>query len=257
MMNILDMEQDLRSSASSMHGDQINLNNNRKIINDNPDTEKNASEQQIGSRASPQQHQGSINTIPAEIIQMIMSELQPCMRACLGVTCKKMYRNFKSVNPGIVSLFTIADLTWESKTLAVLLATWMGPRYRLGRTIPHNYLLRSVYGDGARSWKEMDLKRRYFDYWRSEDDAKILSSMALPNPCNIGDCWDQDAIAIIERDLLRHPHVNDWAYYWKNYWIWERNSLHLTHITTFWAEKLAEIVLSEGCYTDWIDMIGF
>lgn len=176
------------------------------------------------------------------------------MRACLGVTCKRMYQNFKSANPGIILLLNIAGRTWESKTLAILLATWMGPRYRLGRMVPHNYLLRSVYGDETRSLKEMDLKRRYSDYWRSEDGAKI-NSVVLPNPCNKGDSWDQDAISIIEKDLLRHPNVRDWVYNWSNYWIWERNSLHFTHVTTTWAEELAEIVLSEGCYTDWIDMI--
>ncbi|KAA8570012.1 hypothetical protein EYC84_002350 [Monilinia fructicola] len=142
-----------------MHDDQKSLNYNLKIINYNLNPDENASRQQVASQASLQQ-QGSINTIPSEIIQLIMGQLPP-------------------------------------------------------------------YG------------------------AKI-NSVVLPNPCNKGDSWDQDAISIIENDLLRHPNVRDWVYNWSNYWIWERNSLHFTHVTATWAEKLAEIILSEGCYTDWI-----
>ncbi|KAG4033159.1 hypothetical protein MFRU_005g01730 [Monilinia fructicola] len=114
MTYILDIEQKLRGSTFSMHDDQKSLNYNLKIINYNLNPDENASRQQVASQASLQQ-QGSINTIPSEIIQLIMGQLPPCMRACLGVTCKRMYQNFKSTNPGIISLLTIAGRTWKAK----------------------------------------------------------------------------------------------------------------------------------------------
>ncbi|TGO83338.1 hypothetical protein BPOR_0661g00010 [Botrytis porri] len=64
-----------------------------------------------------------INKMPAEIITSILRELTPCMRACLGVTCKDMYQYFKYVNPKLVGLSERAGSGSQDKPLHKLLKT--------------------------------------------------------------------------------------------------------------------------------------
>lgn len=208
--------------------------------------------------------QTSINTIPAELIEEIMRQLSPCMRTCLGLTCRKMYKHFKYVNPGTVGLMERADPEdWKEHSLFRLLEDWMGPEYRRGRREPYHYLLRSVYGYFPGSVKELELSHRYSDYVASRQGTRArmgsvsLCTPMLPNPYNKGDNWNKEAIAVIEEDLLIQLDSKGWIYCWEDYYIWTENEEYFLRVAKERSQRVAEAVLLDGTYAEWIDLIGF
>ena len=193
-----------------------------------------------------------------------MRQLSPCMRTCLGLTCRKMYKHFKYVNPETVGLMERSDPEdWEEPSLCYLLEDWMGPQYRRGRREPYHYLLRSVYGYFPGSQKERELSNRYSDYVSSCFDTGfhvsggILDHPKLPNPHNKGDSWKKDAIAVIEKDLLKKLNTRHWILCWEDYWIWKDNEQHFLHMATERSQRIAEAFLLDGKFAEWIDLVGF
>ncbi|KAI9640039.1 hypothetical protein NHQ30_011602 [Ciborinia camelliae] len=247
------MEHDSKSMATALHTDQNGVDDKSQVINADSYLEQNNSEQEVGIPASRRQGSASITMLAPELIHEIMSHLTP--------SC------FKFSHPdAIVSLST--DNEWSTH-LDELLETWMGPQYRcaslLSLSSRRHYLRRSVYGENhgyQPTSAELDLESRYRDFDRSimrgpikvdGNDGDLVPSQ-LPNPFNKGYAWDDEAIAIIERDLLKHKYIGSWVKTWEEFRIWQAHQKHFHDIGTFME---ARKVLSEGRYTEWIDMIGF
>ncbi|ESZ94492.1 hypothetical protein SBOR_5140 [Sclerotinia borealis F-4128] len=269
-----DMEPDLKGSACAMHDDQVYFANDAKVKDADSRFVLDADifEQQARLSAVQDSEQASINTIPPELIDKIMGHLTPCMRACLGVTCRRMYKTFKYVHPELVNLAerpVMGAALINEVCLSSLIEIWMGPQYRRGVMIPQHYLLRTVYGDLPRSQKERDLEGKYLDYWRSRTGKAFVHGkkrslmcffvyrLPLPSPFNRGDMWEDEAVAVIEQNLINCFSTRTWTSHWENFWIWRKHSTHFAHIGTLRSERQAEIILSDGYFTDWIDMVGF
>ncbi|KAF7877243.1 hypothetical protein EAF04_000927 [Stromatinia cepivora] len=264
MTEMAEIKHDAKAFTCSMHEHQGSIDNASQAILTESDFELNASEQQVGISVFREQTQASMNTMPPEIVEQIMRELEPCMRACLGVTCRKMYKHFEYVNPEIVNLYDKEGPRWEDKPLSCLLEDWMGPRYRFGRLGFHRYLLISAYGYFGISARECQLAENYSDYKRSLRSVRIPNPVGggvlrvfgeeLPSPCNKGDSWEKEAIAVIDEELLEQISVSDWTYNWKDYWIWRK---HRTYFDRIAALRGVMEVFSAGYYMEWIEMIGF
>lgn len=202
-----------------------------------------------------------INKMPAEIITAIVGELTPCMRACLGVTCKDMYQYFKYVNPKLVDLSERAGSGSQDKPLHMLLKTWIGPQYRRGVLIPHHYLLKSVYGESQGlldSGKELELAHRYIDYRLStkpmmKDRQMRIDPFVLSNPCNKGDSWNEEALEVMREDIKsRLDDHQQWFHYWNLFHAFYRNYRYLL----IWRKQR----ISDRAwfnYAEWRDAIGF
>ncbi|KAF7939187.1 uncharacterized protein EAE97_007268 [Botrytis byssoidea] len=187
---------------------------------------KERSSEQIASPASmrDQDEPCLINKMPAEIIAAIVSELTPCRRTCLGVTCKDIYQYFKYLSPKLIDLSERAGSKFQNKPLHMLLKTWIGPQYRRGVLIPHHYLLKSMYGESQGlpdSGKKLELAHRYIDYRRSskprvmEDRKMRIHPFLLSNPCNKGDSWNEEALEVMREDLKsRLDDHTQWFHYW-------------------------------------------
>ncbi|KAM0166775.1 hypothetical protein ACHAQE_000981 [Botrytis cinerea] len=202
-----------------------------------------------------------INKMPAEINTAIMRELKPCMRACLGVTCRDMYQYFKYVNPKLVDLFERAGSGIPNKPLYSLLKTWIGPQYRRGVLIPHHYLLKSVYGHTQELpavKEERYLAYRYIDYHRSmQDNITHIHPFALSNPCNKGVSWNEEAFQVMKEDLKsRLDDIYPWFLYWNNFHVFGLNEYEYYEQLIIWREEwIAERTWSY--YAEWREMIGF
>ncbi|KAF7893948.1 hypothetical protein EAF00_007462 [Botryotinia globosa] len=229
---------------------------------------KERSSEQIASLASrrDQDEPCLINKMPAEIITAIVSELTPCMRACLGVTCKNMYQYFKYVNPKLVDLSERAGSEFQNKPLHMLLKTWIGPQYRRGVLIPHKYLLKSVYGESQGlpdDGKELELAHRYIDYRRStkprimEDRKMRIHPFLLSNPCNKGDSWNEEALEVMREDLKsRLDDHQQWFHYWNFFHVFGLDEYrHYKHLLIWRKERMSDIAWFN--YAEWRDAIGF
>ncbi|KAJ8058882.1 hypothetical protein OCU04_011866 [Sclerotinia nivalis] len=263
MTDMAEMKHNTKDFPCSMLEHQDSVENSKSILTKSG-FELNASEQQVSLSVIRERTQTSINTIPPEIVEQIMRELEPCMRACLGVTCREMYKHFKYVNPKIVNLYDRDGPEWEAKSLSLLLEDWMGPRYRLGNMALYRYLLITAYGPYKTSPREYQLAENYSDYKRSLRGVRISNTTVghnvyvfrkkLPNPCNKGDRWEKEAIAVIDEDLLEQISIRDWTYYWRDYCIWKK---HETYFDRIVALRRVREVFSHGYYMEWIEMIGF
>ncbi|TGO29524.1 hypothetical protein BPAE_0014g00760 [Botrytis paeoniae] len=207
-----------------------------------------------------------INKMPAEIITAIMRELTPCMRACLGVTCKDMYQYFKYVNPKLVDLSERAGSGFQTKPLHMLLKTWIGPQYRRGILIPHRYLLKSVYGETQElpaGKRELELVHRYIDYRRStepmltEDRKLRIHPFVLLNPCNKGDSWNKEALEIMREDLKsRLDDLHLWFHDWNNFHVFGLDEYrHYEYLLIWRRQWISDMIWSN--YAEWREMIGF
>ncbi|KAF7918556.1 uncharacterized protein EAE98_003010 [Botrytis deweyae] len=203
-----------------------------------------------------------INKMPAEIIITIVRELTPCMRVCLGVTCKFMYQYFKYVNPKLVDLSEKAGSGFQNKPLHMLLNTWIGPQYRHGVFIPHHFLLKSVYGQSYKlpaGEKEFDLAKRYIDHLESikQDKTGSIYPFVLPNPCNKGDSWNEEALEVMREDLKSRIHdVNPWFHCWFHFHVFcSGKHGYYEHLLEWRRAWIPEMVWSN--YSEWREMIGF
>lgn len=149
---------------------------------------------------------------------------------CLGLTNKENWRILNT----LVKTGSMDDPIWfrmsrgffENRTLANLLMTWMGPKYRQVNqaarfeakrrtshrygerqidTMPTLYLSREIYGDGITTIEgkhnqdEIRLLERYVDYRAIIQDRKgphtygpretLYIYLQLPNPFGMGDLW--------------------------------------------------------------------
>ncbi|KAF7956094.1 hypothetical protein EAE96_005015 [Botrytis aclada] len=207
-----------------------------------------------------------IKKMPAEIITAIMRELTPCMRACLGVTCKDMYQYFKYVDQKLVDLSEREGSGSGNKPLYMLLKTWIDPKYRRGVLIPHHYLLKSVYGkcqEVPAGNKELELARKYIDCRRStepmltQDRIMRIHPFVLTNPCNKGDSGNEEALGVMREDLKSRIYdISPWFHYWNNFHVFRLDEYrHYKCLLKWRKEWIPETIWPN--YAEWRELVGF
>lgn len=95
-----------------------------------------------------------LSTLPEEIILLLFENLDECASACLGITCRKMYRLHRIVHPSPVELrsyslylvFQFAPEVKYSKSLYELIEGWVGTKYRWSECF-ETFVNREVFGE--------------------------------------------------------------------------------------------------------------
>ena len=104
--------------------------------------------------ARPDLPKPGLSTIPEEVLCLFFENLDECASACLGLTCKKMYRIHRTFHPTLVdvhsfSLFLVFDSSSKvqfSKCLHELIEGWVGTKYRWSECFD-TFLNKGAFGD--------------------------------------------------------------------------------------------------------------
>ncbi|KAK0114296.1 hypothetical protein ONS95_013790 [Cadophora gregata] len=152
----------------------------------------------------------SFSSVPLEVLLHIISFVGDdsdglYTKACLALTCSKMYQAYKMVHSGPIAwdvgppLIDTKGHRWEY-ALQHHIGVFLGPAYRRHRfdsrfVYPLKkwpaFLSRQAYGN-AHSKKEVELNDRYQDWGGLSLPQKPKLSMvikSLPNPFGLGDEW--------------------------------------------------------------------
>ncbi|KAH7379762.1 hypothetical protein BKA64DRAFT_765184 [Cadophora sp. MPI-SDFR-AT-0126] len=156
------------------------------------------------------QEQPNLSNIPVEVKLHIISFIGDdseglYTKACLALTCSKMYHAYKTVHPEPIAwdvgpaLIDDKGHSWEY-ALQHHIGVFLGPAYRRHRFDPRfvypfkkwpAFLSRKVYGS-IYNMKEIELNNRYSDWggWSTKTEPKLFEVVkSLPSPFGLGEEW--------------------------------------------------------------------
>ncbi|KAE9364581.1 hypothetical protein N431DRAFT_474175 [Stipitochalara longipes BDJ] len=218
-----------------------------------------------------------LNTLASELLLRIFDSLEEGEATCLGLTCRRFYNMLKAQYPEPINLrirMTLQNpchdctngrltISWWGccwTALSHLLASWVGPCYRLGCDSSPKFLFynRKTYGerDGpVPTPQELRAMNRYSDYnyisqraYRDECNFASRSVEApfppLPYPFNKGDDWYPEAITAIKEDVSHFDSLQKWKYFWSPLFIFRENrelfdNFEDEYLWELWSEGLA------------------